>query len=347
MAVAFFLGVDVSKSSLAVVLIDHKEKTLWSNKNIANTTAGFEKLTQEALKHASKKCGQEDFTIFLGMESTGVYGEQLAYFMHDKNPSKRFVVYVLNPMAVHSYAKASLELNKNDSTDARIIASYLSIAIAKEQVEPWSAPSEEERILRALSRRRGELIHQLTSEKNRLEKLANMNKPTGGVLKSVKEHIEYLQNAIEALDKEIAGHISLHPILQGNNDLLQSIPGIGEVTSTAIQGEAGDLSQFSTVKQFISFIGLAPVEYSSGSSVKKHSRISKRGNSRIRQYLYMSAMVAIRVNPVIRDFYNRLVSRGKCKKVALIASMRKLSHLIWGVLKTQTEFDPNYVSPSR
>ena len=347
MSVTFFLGVDVSKSSLAVTLIDQNEKILWSNKSIANTTAGFEKLALETLKHASKKCNGQDFTVFLGMESTGVYGEQLSYFFHDHNPEKRFVVYVLNPMAVRSYAKASLELNKNDSTDARVIASYLSIAVARKQVQPWSAPPEEARHARALSRRRGELVHLLTSEKNRLEKLENMNSPSEEVLKSVEEHIQYLQDAIEALEKDISEHISRHPGLKRDNDFLQSIPGIGEVTSTAIQGEAGDLSQFATVKQFTSFVGLAPVEYSSGSSVKKHSRISKRGNSRIRQYLYMATMIATRSNPVIRSFYERLLNRGKCKKVALVACMRKMLHLIWGVLKTQSFFDPQHAQLNR
>lgn len=347
MSVAFFLGVDISKSSLAVALTDQKGKIIWSNKSISNTIAGFEKLAQEVLSHASKKCNQEEFTVYLGMESTGVYGEQLAYFIHDQNPEKRFITYVLNPMAVRAYAKASLELNKNDSTDARVIASYLSIAVAKDQVQPWLAPSEEERILRALSRRRGELVHLLTSEKNRLEKLENMNTPSEEVLKSVKEHIKYLKDAIEALENDISDHISQYPGLKRNDALLQSIPGIGSVSSATIQGEVGDLSQFSTVKQFTAFVGLAPVEYSSGSSVKKHSRISKRGNSRIRHYLYMSTMVAIRFNPFIRVFYEQLLNRGKCKKVALIACMRKMLHLIWGVLKTQSLFDADYVSSRR
>jgi transposase len=102
------------------------------------------------------------------MESTGVYGEQLAYFFHDNYQEKRFVSYVLNPMAVRSYAKACMEANKNDTTDARVIASFLSVSIAKCQISPWEAPTEEERVLRALSRRREELVHLLTSEKNRL-----------------------------------------------------------------------------------------------------------------------------------------------------------------------------------
>lgn len=342
MSVSFFLGVDVSKASLAVTLIDQHDKILWSNKSIANTTVGFEKLAEQVLKQASKKSNGQSFIVYLGMESTGVYGEQLAYFFHDHNPEGHFALYVLNPMAVKAYAKASLELNKSDAADARVIASYLSIAVAKEQVRPWEAPPEEERRLRALSRRRGELVALLTTEKNRLEKLENMACPSDEVVKSVKEHIQYLQDAIAALESDISGHISRYPKLAENDDLLQSIPGVGKVTSTALLGEVGDLSRFSTVKQFTSFTGLAPVEYSSGSSVRKHSRISRRGSARLRQYLYMATMIAMRLNPVIRAFYERLVNRGKSKKVALVAYMRKMLHLIWGVLKTRSHFDPQY-----
>ncbi|GHV45946.1 hypothetical protein FACS1894204_06560 [Synergistales bacterium] len=274
----------------------------------------------------------------LGMEVTGIYSEQLAYFFYGNE--KCFVPYVLNPVAVRSYAKACMEANKNDPTDARVIASYLAVSIAKGHIAAWEAPTEEERFLRALSRRREELVHLLTSEKNRLEKLNNMAKPTDEVVKSVEEHIQYLKTATEGIESDIDSCINTHSDLKKNDELLRSIPGIGVITATAILGEAGDLSQFEGVKQLTSFVGIAPVEYTSGSSVSKHSRISKRGNARIRHYLYMAAMIAVRVNPVMREFYERLLERGKVKKVALIACMRKLLHLIWGVLKNQSMFDP-------
>jgi len=341
-SVIFHLGVDVSKSSLAVALIDQQDKIVWSNKSIPNTPNGFKKLAEQALKHAVKKGGEQDVAIALGLESTGVYGERLVYFFHEYDQESRFVPYVLNPMAVRSYAKACMEANKNDPTDARVIASFLAVAIAKGNATPWAPPSEEERILRALSRRREELVHLLTSEKNRREKLNHMANPADEVVKSVGELIQYLETAIEAIESDINDHIDVHPDLKQNDELLRSIPGAGEVTSAAILGEAGDLSRFEGVKQFTSFVGIAPVEYSSGSSVSRHTRISKRGNTQIRHYLYMAAMIAVRVNPVIREFYKRLLERSKGKKVALVACMRKLLHLIWGVLKNQCKFDPQY-----
>jgi transposase len=237
-----------------------------------------------------------------------------------------------------------MDVNKNDQADARGIASFLSVAIARGQISPWQAPSEEERTLRALSRRREELVHLLTSEKNRLEKLDNMASPSEEVIKSVQEHIQYLKAAIANIAEDIDAHINTHPTLKRNSEFLRSIPGIGEVSTATVLGEAGDISKFEGVKQFTSFVGIAPMEYTSGSSVFKRSRISRRGNARIRHCLYMATMIAVRINPVLREFYKRLLERGKGKKVALIASMRKLLHVIWGVLKNQSMFEPQYCS---
>ena len=344
MAALFCLGIDVSKSTLAVTLIGQQEKVIWSNKSIPNTQDGFKKLVEQVLRHAVKKSGGEDFVIAAGMEATGVYGEQLAHFLHGNNHEGRIIPYVLNPAAVKSYSKACMEANKNDPTDARVIASFLSVAIARGQVSPWKAPSEEERTLRALSRRREELVHLLTSEKNRLEKLNNMASPSEEVVKSVEEHIKYLKAAITKIAEDIDDHINAYPTLSRNAELLRSIPGIGEVSTATVLGEAGDISKFEGIKQFTSFVGIAPMEYTSGSSVNKRSRISRRGNTRIRHCLYMATMIAVRINPVLREFYKRLLERGKGKKVALVASMRKLLHLIWGVLKNQRMFEPQYCS---
>jgi transposase len=340
--ILFYLGIDVSKSSLAVALTDRQEKILWSNKSVPNNQVGFKKLVEQILKHAAKKSEGQDFVIAAGMEATGVYGEQLAHFLHDNNHEGRIVPYVLNPAAVRSYSDACMEINKNDPRDARGIASFLSLAIARGQVSPWRAPSEEEHTLRALSRRREELVHLLTSEKNRLEKLNNMASPSEEVVKSVEEHIQYLKAAIANIAEDIDDHIDTHPMLRRNAEFLRSIPGIGEVSTSTVLGEAGDISKFEGVKQFTSFVGITPMEYTSGSSINKRSMISRRGNTRIRHCLYMATMIAVRINPVLREFYRRLLERGKVKKVALIASMRKLLHLIWGVLKNQRMFEPHH-----
>jgi len=125
-------------------------------------------------------------------------------------------------------------------------------------------------------------------------------------------------------------------------ELLRSIPGIGEVTSVTLQGESDGLNNFKSVKGLVSFVGIAPSEHTSGTSVHKRPKISRRGNARIRHHLYMATMRATQVNPVIKEFYERLLNRGKCKKLALVACMRKMLHIIWGVMKHRKSFDPCY-----
>ena len=342
MSLMFFLGVDVSKKTLSVVLTDHKDKKLWSNKSISNDEPGFNKLVEAVIKNVSRKAGNEDYSISAGMEATGIYGEQLAYFLSEHSHNGRIVTYVLNPATVKAFGDSVMIPNKNDSSDAQLIASYLSMAIIKGQISPWKAPSPEGRILKELSRRRDELTGLLVSECNRLEKLECMREPSEVIVGSVKEHICYLKDSIRSLEKAIEDHIDDDLRMRDDIELLRSIPGIGEVTSVTLQGESDGLINFTSVKGLVSFVGIAPSEHTSGTSVFKRSKISRHGNARIRHHLYMATLSATQVNPVIKEFYERLQKRGKCKKLALVACMRKMLHIIWGVMKNRESFDPCY-----
>lgn len=341
MSDVFYLGVDVAKKTLAVSLKDPiKENPLWTNKSVSNDEKGFASIADKTTKIIIDKGYKQPFTIVIGMESTGVYGERLAHYFDALRD--RFVVYVLNPSAVHSFAQSSMVKNKNDSVDAKIIASFLEFAVPKKLVAPWLPPTTDEVRLQELSKRREELIHTRTAETNRLEKhLFRVNSPNV-VVESVKNLILHLENEIKAIEKEISDHVDRHPDLKKDIELMQSIPGIGETTPIVIQSETGGLSRFSEVRQLIAYVGLAPREFSSGSSVYRHSHISKRGNSRIRSVLYMCAMSAIKWNPVITAFYRELLARGKCKKVAIVACMRKLLCIVWGVVKNAKAFDPKH-----
>ena len=342
MSLMFFLGVDVSKKTLSVVLTDPNDKALWSNKSIANNESGFKKLLESVVKTAAKKAGKEGFCIATGMESTGVYGEQLAYYLSDYDHDGRFVTYILNPAAVKAFGNSIMAHNKNDSADAVLIASFLSMAITKGQISPWKPPSHEGHILRELSRRRDDLIEHLGAETNRLEKLEIMFDPAEAVIENVKELICFLKDSIRSLEKEIDKHIDNNPGIREDIELLRSIPGIGEVTSVTLQSESDGLSNFSSAKGLVSFVGIAPSEHTSGTSIFKRPKINRRGNSRIRHHLYMATLVATQINPVIKEFYERLQRRGKCKKLALVACMRKMLHIIWGVMKNRKCFDPSY-----
>jgi transposase len=337
----FYLGVDVSKKHLSVNLRDpSKDNPLWTNKSIPNTDIGFALIEDTVAKRISKFC-KGPFKVAIGMESTGVYGEKLAYYFNGRQ-SRGFTVYVLNPMAVKSFARSAMAKNKNDAADAQAIASYLSVAIPNRTIMPWVAPTEEEAALNSLSKRREELVAMRAEERNHLEKLMNGANASDEALGSVHRFIDFLDCEIKHIEKEIERHVCKHPGMKIDVDLLRSIPGIGEAASVVIESETCGLSKFSRVRQLTAYVGLSPEEHTSGTSVYRHSHISKRGSARIRRVLYMCAMSAIRSNPIIKIFYERLVARGKCKKLAIVACMRKLLHIIWGVLKKGVCFDPEY-----
>jgi transposase len=206
--------------------------------------------------------------------------------------------------------------------------------------DPWIPPTPAIRFLRALVRRVDSLIDMRSQEKNRLSTAHE------SVISLIKEHIAYLDQEIEKIRRQIADLIGQNPHLKQRKELLDSIPGIGKATIPHILAELDDLEKFNHVRQMVAFIGLAPKETLSGSSIKGKPRLCKIGHVRLRKALYMPALVSIQCNPVMIAFYNRLKEKGKNGKVIVCAIMRKLVHIIFGVLKSGKEYDPNYKTAS-
>lgn len=137
----------------------------------------------------------------------------------------------------------------------------------------------------------------------------------------------------------ITKHINAYPDLEKNSKLLKSIPGVGDKTTNKVLAFLSHINQFNNAKQVAAFIGINPQHAQSGTSLNS-SRISKTGDAELRKMLYMPALVAIQCEPSINAFYNKLVGKGKPKKVAICAVMRKLIHIVYGVLKSQEPFNP-------
>ena len=152
--------------------------------------------------------------------------------------------------------------------------------------------------------------------------------------------IRHLNTEIADLERQIHEHIDRHPHLRQKAELLESIPGVGAKTAARVISELPDVDQFTSAKQAAAYAGLTPAHRQSGSSVRGRSSISKKGNARLRGWLYFPAMTALRRNPILARFAARLLKAGKAKKLVLIAVMRKLLHMIYGVLKNNRPFDP-------
>jgi transposase len=163
------------------------------------------------------------------------------------------------------------------------------------------------------------------------------------VRESVEELMAHLSEQIRRTEALIRSHIDNHPGLKRQHQLLDSIPGIGEVTAAALLAEVPDITQYRSARQVAAFAGLVPRERQSGSSVKGRVRLSKIGNARLRRALYFPAVTALRCSPYFQAWAKGLRERGKCKMSVIGAAMRKLIHLAYGVLKTGQPFDPEWI----
>lgn len=313
------LGIDIAKKKFDVALLIGSK---YKHKTIANTQAGFEELGT----WLSKKDIDE---LHACMEATGNLWEALATYLHDAG----HVVSVVNPARIKSFGESELSRTKTDKTDAKLIARFC------EAMKPtlWQPDPPEIRKLKALGRRRDALVSMKTQEINRETTCDQV------VNQSIQSVIEVLDKQIEAITKQIKDHIDTHPDLKQKRDLIKTIPGIGDITAEVVLSEFSGFTSFNKIEQAIAYMGLSPKEKSSGSSVRGKSRICKIGSTRLRKALFMPALVAIQHNPTVRAFYERLRAKSKNGFVIACACMKKLVQIIFGVVKNNKPFDPNYM----
>lgn len=323
----YHLGIDVSKAKLDCSLLTNSEKEKFHYKKVSNSEAGFEELLRW-LK--GQKVVHDEVRII--MEGTGAYHQKAAYAFYNAG----LKVSIVNPATARNFAKGLSIRTKNDKVDSEILARFGKAA----PLECWSPPAPEARILEELRLRLHALEDDLRRERNRKEKtevtLANKI-----VIKSIDESISFLEKQCKKLAEQIKKHIDRHPNLKEDHGLLTSIPAIGVKAGTGMLALMRT-HNFTSGEQCTSFMGLFPVEKRSGTSVNARPKLAKNGPADMRALLYMPALVAIRSNPHIKALYERLLERGKPKKVAICAAMRKLVHLCFGVLKTRIPYDPNY-----
>ncbi len=312
------VGVDISKLKFDVFLINQMDKG--KHAVFTNDEKGF----------VTFKKWLNSFDALLAhvcLEATGRYGEDLTLFLLNNN----IKVSVVNPSRIKAFARSEGVRVKTDKVDAGIIARFCKA----HNPEPWLAPPPETQEIRDLYRCLQDLIDDKQRCKNRMEKLSDKKSS----FKTWKKLVENYEKQIEDVEKQIKALIDSNDDLGKKEELLESIKGVGFKSSVAILSEMPDVSAFENAKQMAAFAGLTPSVRQSGSSLKCNGSLSKAGNVRLRKALYMPALVAIRHNPVIKAFYERLLKKGKKKIVALIAAMRKLLHIIFGVLKHQKPFE--------
>lgn len=317
-----FLGIDISKATFDVALLQD-DSLKPTHKRFANSEVGFRHLAAWLQSHKTPP-------VHACMEATGTYGEALATFLHEQGHK----VSVVNPAQIYHFAQTSLSRTKTDKADAEHIAQFCRL----HQPPLWAPPAPQIRTLQALVRRLDALLEMRQSEKNRLA----ADPAASEVTTSIQTVLAFLDKEITAIKGQIKEHIERHPDLRSKRDLLISIPGIADTSAAAVLAELGDVAQFTGARQVAAFAGLVPKIRQSGTSVRGRATLSKRGSPRLRHALYFPAMTALRFNPIIRVLRERLEQKGKAKMAILGAAMRKLLHLVFGVLRSGKPFDPNF-----
>ena len=315
-----WIGIDVSQLTLDACFLPPQGKP------------DFHVFDNDPAGHAALLDWASSFGLTLGfcLESTGAYGEAIAQALHDAGHH----VSVVNPARVKYAGLMRGQGNKTDRADAKLIAEYAT----REQPAAWQPAPAEVRELQALVRRRDDLRALAAREKTRLAAPALSRATT----QSIRRTIAFFEREADRLQRQADELIAATATLQTNRELLETIPGVGAVTAQAILAELPETSRFETAQQAAAYAGLAPREFRSGASVRRRTRLSKAGNARLRKALYLPTLTAIRFNPLLKAFFERLVAAGKPRMAAVGACMRKLLMIAYGVLKNRTAFDPTW-----
>ena len=320
------LGIDVSKKKLDLCLIP--DESIVSNKHgqrsmsqpksyrrtVTNTIAGMTTIAKWLMSKGVT-------TAHVSIEPTSVYHE----FAVETLLSGGHWVSIVNAGQVRQYAAAMGIDTKTDTIDALVLAEF-----CRARRPAASKPlNEAERQLRDLTRRRTVLVREEQKELLRLQTTRSKS-----CIASIKRMIKAIVKERSKIKMEIEGIIEDNEELRTIGKNYQSIKGVGAVTSATVMAELPDLSNFASARQAVAFVGLAPRRKQSGSSINRYGGITKRGNSRVREALFMSAMVGMKYDPVLNAFAQRLREANKKKKVVIVAVMRKIMHLLYGIAKS-------------
>ncbi|MBE7174600.1 MAG: IS110 family transposase [Williamsia sp.] len=312
-----YIGIDIAKTSFALAIPQRQGGFL--DYTLTNNQAGFSQLLN--LLPTDCHCV---------MEASGPYYLPLALFLtqHDR------LLSVVNPLVVRRFSQMRLRRTKTDKADARLLSQF-----GTNQTPPrWQAPTTLMSQLTQLQTLLEQYIKQRTALHNQRESFTHSGVPNPVLEQSLQKSLDHLDEQIQALEKQLDQlATSAYPSLYAN---LRSIPGVGTKTALCLLVLTQGFSRFESAKQLVSFVGLAPRIFESGSSVKGKAHICKLGNSRIRQLLYMASMQAKKANPACAALYDRLVESGKPKLVALIAVAHKLVRQCFAVASQGVKFDP-------
>lgn len=322
-----FVGVDVSASELAVVL--QVGDQFAPVHNFPNTAAGHQQLCRY-IRH--------DGPVRVCVEASGNYSLDLCLALH---AAKGIELSVINPRLARRFAESLGTRSKTDPVDARVLCLYAQ----RMPPIPWQPPNSASLHLRSVTRAIEALTRMLVQEKAREHAAEASSALPRLVVTELRRHQRYLEQRIQRLRREAMRIIGTDAELDRNFRLLQTTPGVALVSALQLLGELAVLPRTLDARQWVAHSGLDPRHHRSGTSVEWVPRISKLGNRRLRRALYMPALVAVRHDPYLRGFYERLCANGKAPLQALAAVMRKLLHAFHAMLRLNEPYDGTRLCP--
>ena len=310
-------GIDISKQVFDV----YSEGS--GHLQLANDEKGFRKLLKHLPEHS-----------LVVMEATGYYHYRLAQYLHGKGVA----VSVVNPLSVKRFIQMKLAKVKTDRSDARAICEYAQV----NQVPMYSALTDVQAECLQLFRLLDSYLKMRTQTKNKLHGEEALGIPIKAVHRSLKRNLDHLDTELKGLESRLLELVRRDQ--QHQLTLLKGIPGMGVKTALFLIVITDGFSKFDSASQLCSYVGITPTIRQSGSSVRGKSRISKMGNRKLRNLLFLCAFSACKHNRACREIYERIVAKGKSKKLALIAVANKLLKQAFAIAKSGLPYDENFVS---
>ena len=315
-----YIGIDVSKESFVAA---YPKKSGYSTKTFLNTTSGV----RQFISSLPKDC-------HCVMEATGNYSMLLLYLLQQAN----ITVSMENPQKIKHFARAMLSTTKTDEIDAKLIAMYGK----KMEPAPYKIPSESIILLKQKRTVLRQLKKQLTAMINLQHSLSVLPKQDPTAKVATEQTIKFLRKQISKLEDEITNLSNKE--FKHQMELLTSIKGIGKNIASALIMATGGFTYFSSAKQISRFLGLCPTYQQSGTSVNVKGHINRNGDTHLRSLLYVVAFASIRSNTACKETYERLRSRGKSGRVAIIAIANKLIRQAFAIVTNNRPYIDGYVS---
>ena len=326
------IGIDMAKEKFDVCFKESKNGStkIKGTKTFKNNYEGFKAFLEWCAKRRIKGA-----SLLFVMEATGVYYEELCYFLHSLGEE----VAVELPQKIKYYSKSLNIKTKTDKVDAKLIA---EIGIERNaSLKRWTPPSKQFKEIRDLTRELARLKKARTAMYSQLHAMNTAHDTSKDVIEVINKHIGFTDKLIKDLDEVLLKTVKKDKELYERVARIEKVKGLGIPTIVKVLAETNGFLLFDNIRQLVSYAGLDVVQDQSGNQTGK-AKISKKGNAHLRQALYMAAISAGKYNPVLKPFYERMKENLPAKKQGVVAVMRKLLILIYSLWKSEEDYDPMY-----